>query len=332
MQQSRIDLNTAYTNFFRKVKNPSIKEKGFPNFKKKNAKNSFRVQCVNSNIKIDFERKKVKLPKLGWINYHDPRIIEKINIHSATVSKTTTDKYYVSILYDVEISEPKQIDAKTKDLKVKGLDMSLTNFFVDDEGNSPMYDRNYRIFEKKIQNIQRMLSAETKKYKKKQLRKRLARVHEHITNKRHDFIEKLSHKLVNENDVIIVETLSLKDIAKFRTWEERKNSSDKSNHGKSVHDLGWGFFLNRLKTKAEENGKIVLEANQWFASSKTCNHCGYINKDLTIEDREWICPICNNSIHRDMNAAMNLKDLGLKFLAEGSSVNADESRNGNHQR
>ena len=330
LQQSRIDLNTAYTNFFRRLKNPKIKEKGFPKFKKKNAKNSFRIQCVNSNIKIDFKRKKVKLPKLGWIKYHDPRIIEKINIHSATISKTTTNKYYISILYDVEISEPKQLHPKAKDLKVKGLDMSLTNFFVDDEGNSPMYDRNYRIFEKKIQNIQRMLSSETKKYKKKQLRKRLARVHEHIANKRHDFIEKLSYKLVNENDVIIVETLSLKDIAKFRTWEERKNSSDKSNHGKSVHDLGWGFFLNRLKTKAEENGKIILEADKWFASSKTCNHCGYINKELTVEDREWICPICNNSIQRDMNAAQNLKDLGLKFLAEGSSVNADESRNGNH--
>lgn len=330
LQQSRIDLNIAYTNFFRKVKNPSIKEKGFPNFKKKNAKNSFRVQCVNSNIKVDFKRKKVKLPKLGWVKYHDPRVIEKINIHSATVSKTTTDKYYVSILYDVEISEPKQIDTKTKDLKVKGLDMSLTNFFVDDEGNSPMYDRNYRLFENKIQNLQRMLGSETKKYKKKQLRKRLARVHEHIANKRNDFIEKISHKLVKENDIIIVETLSLKDIAKFRTWEERKNSKDKSNHGKSVHDLGWGIFLNRLKTKAEENGKIVLEADKWFASSKTCNHCGYINKDLTIEDREWICPICNNSIQRDMNAAQNLKNLGLKFLAEGSSVNADEGRNGNH--
>ena len=330
LQQSRIDLNVAYANFFRRVKNPKIKEKGFPNFKKKNAKNSFRVQCVNSNIKVDFKRKKVKLPKIGWINYHDPRIIEKINIHSATVSKTTTDKYYVSILYDVEIPEQKQLDLKAKDLKVKGLDMSLTNFFVDDEGNSPMYDRNYKKFEKKIQNIQRMLSIETKKFKKTKLRKRLAKVHEHIANKRKDFIEKLSHRLVHENDVIVVETLSLKDIAKFRTWEERKNSADKSNHGKSTYDLGWGMFLNRLKTKAEENGKMIIEANKWFASSKTCNHCGYVNKDLTIEDSEWTCPKCGSKLMRDVNAAQNLKDLGLRFLAEGSSVNADASRNGNH--
>lgn len=181
--------------------------------------------------------------------------------------------------------------------------MSLTNFFVDDEGNSPMYDRNYRKFEKKIQNIQRLLSSETKKFKKTKLRRRLARVHEHIANKRHDFIEKLSHKLVHENDVIVVETLSLKDIAKFRTWEERKNSSDKANHGKSANDLGWSMFLNRLKTKAEENGKMVLEANQWFASSKTCNHCGHVNRELTVEDREWTCPKCGSKIMRDTNAA-----------------------------
>lgn len=330
LQQSRIDLNAAYANFFRKVKNPKIKEKGFPNFKRKNAKNSFRVQCVNSNIKVDFKRKKVKLPKIGWINYHDPRIIEKLNIHSATVSKTTTDKYYVSILYDVEIPEPKQLDLKAKDLKVKGLDMSLTNFFVDDEGHSPMYDRNYRKFEKRIQDIQKRLSSETKKFKKTKLKKRLARVHEHIANKRHDFIEKLSHKLVHENDVIVVETLSLKDMAKFRTWEERKNLKDKNNHGKSVYDLGWGIFLNRLKTKAEENGKMIIEADKWFASSKTCNHCGYVNKDLAIEDREWTCPKCGSKMMRDMNAAQNLKYLGLRFLAEGSSVNAAERRNGNH--
>ena len=100
------------------------------------------------------------------------------------------------------------------------------------------------------------------------MRKRLAKAHEHVANKRKDFIEKLSYKLVHENDVIVVETLSLKDIAKFKTWEERKNSADKSNHGKS-----------------------------------TCNHCGYVNKDLTIEDREWTCPKCGSKLIRDVNAA-----------------------------
>ena len=148
-----------------------------------------------------------------------------------------------------------------------------------------------------------MLSSETKKFKRIKLRKRLAKVHEHVANKRKDFIEKLSYKLVHENDVIVVETLSLKDIAKFRAWEERKNSADKSNHGKSTYDLGWSMFLNRLKTKAEENGKMIIEANHWFASSKTCNYCGYVNKDLTIENREWTCPKCGSKLMRDTNAA-----------------------------
>lgn len=133
-------MNAAYSNFFRRIKNPKIKEKGFPNFKRKNSKNSFRIQSVNKNIKVDFKRKKVKLPKIGWISFRDPRQINDLNIHSATVSMTTTGKYFVSMLYDIEIQELKELDLKTKDLKIKGLDMSLTNFFVDDEGNSPMYD------------------------------------------------------------------------------------------------------------------------------------------------------------------------------------------------
>ena len=131
------------------------------------------------------------------------------------------------------------------------------------------------------------------------MRLRLARLHEHVANKRRDFNEKLSTKLVKENDVIVLETLSLKDISKFRKWSERKDSKDKCNHGKSVNDLGWNYFVNRLKTKAEEQGKVVVEADKWFASTKTCNTCGYVNKDLTISDRSWLCPRCGTEHHRD---------------------------------
>ena len=160
---------------------------------------------------------------------------------------------------------------------------------------------------------------------------RLARLHEHIANKRRDFNEKLSAKLVKENDVIAIETLSLKDMAKFKTWEERKELKDKSNHGKSVNDLGWCYFVNRLKAKAEEQGKIIIEANTWFASSKTCNICGYANKDLEISDRSWICPRCGTEHNRDENAAKNLKDVALMTIfTEGSLGSAAARRNGNH--
>ena len=139
LQQTRMNLGVAYQNFFRKLKDPRIpsSEKGFPKFKRKNSKNSFRTIQVGGNLKIDFEKKKIKAPKLGWISYHDDRIIEDIKIHSMTFSRTPSLKYYVSILYEDITPNRKTVDLTKSNLKVKGLDMSLTNFFVDDEGNSP---------------------------------------------------------------------------------------------------------------------------------------------------------------------------------------------------
>lgn len=321
LQQARMNLGIAYENFFRRCKDSRIpsSEKGFPKYKKKNAKNSFRTIMINGNLKIDFDKKKVKAPKIGWISYHDDRRIEDIKIHSMTFSRTQSLKYYVSILYEDVVLNKEKIDINKPNLKVKGLDMSLTNFFVDDEGNSPQYDRNYRKAEDKIAYLCQKISTTKSKSLKNKLKLRLARLYEHIANKRKDFNEKLSTQLVRENDVIVIESLSLKDMAKFRKWSERKNLTDKSNHGKSVYDLGWCFFVNRLKTKAEEQGKIVVEADKWFASSKTCNVCGYVNKDLTIQDRTWLCPRCGKEHNRDENAAINLKHL----ITEGTSGRAD---------
>ena len=332
LQQTRMNLSIAYQNFFRKLKDTKVpsSEKGFPKFKKKNSKNSFRTISVNDNLKIDFDHRKIKAPKLGWISFHDDRKIEDIKIHNMTFSRTPSLKYYISILYEDVIPNKEKVDTSREDLKIKGLDMSLTNFFVDDEGNSPQYDRNYREAEKKIIWLQEKISTTKISSLKRKLRLRLARIHEHIANKRKDFNEKLSTKLVKENDVIVIESLSLKDMAKFKKWEERKKSKDKNNHGKSVNDLGWCYFVQRLKTKAEEQGKIVIEANKWFASSKTCNICGYVNNDITIEDRSWICPKCGTEHNRDENAAINLKNVALNIFTEGTSGSAVERRNHNH--
>ena len=126
--------------------------------------------------------------------------------------------------------------------------------------------------------------------------------------------------------LIVIESLSLKDMAKFRKWSERETLTNKSNHGKSVYDLGWYAFVQRLKTKAEKQGKIVVEADKWFASSKTCNVCGYVNRDLTISDRTWLCPRCGKEHHREQNAAINLKNLihvAKSNITEGTSDRAD---------
>ena len=322
LQQANNDLRMAYQNFFRRCKDSRIpnSEKGFPKFKKKNAKNSFRTVMTSNNLQVDFERRKVKAPKLGWISFRDNRVVENIKIHSMTFSRTSSLKYYVSILYEDIVPNKEVVDVSSSNLKVKGLDMSLTNFFVDDEGNSPQYDRNYRTAEKKIAWLQNKISITKNKSLKNKLRLRLARLQEHIANKRKDFNEKLSTQLVKENDVIVIETLSLKDMAKFKKWKERQNLSDKSNHGKSVYDLGWYTFVQRLKTKAEEQGKIVMEADRWFASSKTCNICGYVNKDLTISDRTWLCPKCGKEHNRDQNAAINLKQIFTAGTADRASL------------
>ena len=330
LQQARMNLGVAYENFWRRCKDPRIPspEKGFPKFKKRNAKNSYRTVCSHNNLKVDFEKKKVKAPKIGWISFRDNRVIENIKIHSMTFSRTPSLKYYVSILYEDFVPNKTPIDANKPNLKVKGLDMSLTNFFVDDDGNSPQYDKNYRRYENKISWLNQKISTTKNSGLKRKLRLRLARIHEHIANKRKDFNEKLSSKLVEENDVVVIETLSLKDMAKFKKWSERKYAKDKSNHGKSVNDLGWSFFVQRLKTKAEEQGKIVIEANRWFASSKTCNICGYVNKDLTIQDRSWICPHCGEEHNRDKNSAINLKNIAMDNLTNVAKSNITEGTSG----
>ena len=321
LQQARMNLGIAYENFWRRCKDSRIpsSEKGFPKFKKKNLNNSYCTVCSHDNLKIDFDLKKIKAPKLGWINFRDNRRIEDIKIHSMTFSRTQSLKYYVSILYEDVVPSKEKVNLNSPNLKVKGLDMSLTNFFVDDEGNSPQYDRNYKTYEKKLSELYRRISTTKSKSLKNKLKLRLARIHEHIANKRKDFNEKLSTKLVRENDVIVIESLSLKDMAKFKKWEERRNSKDKSNHGKSVNDLGWYYFVQRLKTKAEEQGKIVIDADKWFASSKTCNICGYVNRDLTISDRTWLCPRCGKEHNRDQNAAINLKNI---FITAGTADRA----------
>jgi len=305
LQQSRIDLSAAYTNFFKSLKGKRKGEKvGFPKFHKKGRKDSYRTVLTGDNIKIDYENEKVKLPKLGWVNYRDLRKNIEGKIKSATVSRTATGKYFVSLLIEQTL-ELEGVEL-TSNLKTKGLDMSLTNFFVDDQGNSPAYERIFRNNQEKLAKLQRKVSKKTKgsnKRKKAQLRVNL--LYERIANKRKDFTQKLSTKLIRENDVIVIENLNLKAMAQCL------------NLGKSVNDLGYGEFLRQLQYKALQNNKILIEADKWFASSKTCSKCGFVHKNLQLSDRIYECPNCGHTLDRDQNAGINLKNYGLKELGLG---------------
>lgn len=317
LQQSRINLSMAYQNFFKSLKGKRKgAQVGFPKFKKKKIGSSYRTMMTNNNIQIDFESKKVKLPKVGWLNFRDKRNSFNGIIKSATVSRTPTGKYFVSLLFEQElILDGVEMSDELK-AKTIGLDASLESFFVDSNGNSPVYERLYRKHEPLLKKAQRRLSK--KKKGSKNWYKALHRVnliHEKIANKRRDFTHKLSTELVRNNQVIVVEHLSLKGM------------SQALNLGKSVMDLGYSSFVNQLKYKSLWNNKIFIQADKWFASSKTCSVCGYKNKELTLRDRKWDCPNCGSNHDRDHNAGINLKNYGLKFLGlEQPDVKPVESK------
>ena len=302
LQQARIDLSNAYMNFFKSLSGKNKGNSGFPKFHKKGQKDSYRIMCNSNNVKLDFDNKKVKIPKLGWVKYHDDRIFETSYISSVTISKSKTDKYFASFLVRFEIDDIEKIKY-SDDLIIKGLDMSMDKFYIDNEGKYPEYYKLYRQNQKKLAYLQRQVSKKklgSSNRKKAQMK--VNKLCEKIANSRKDFIEKLSTTLIRENDVIVVESLNMKAMAQCL------------NLGKSVNDLAWGMFVNRLEQKIELTDKLLIKADKFFASSQICHICGYKNKELTLKDREWDCPICGSHLLRDENAGQNLKQFGVNYL------------------
>lgn len=300
LQQSRIDLTRAYSNFFRSLQNGKGAG-GFPKFHKKGAKDSYRVMN-NGSIKMDFKKRKIRMPKMGWIKFRDDRVFDQSLISSVTISKTRTNKYCASVLCRFEISDIEKIKY-SDDLIVRGLDMSMDKFYVDNEGNHPEYYKQYRINQKRLAYLQKQVSKKVKgSANRKKAQLRVDKLYEKIANSRKDFVEKLSRKLVNENDVIVIESLNMKAMSQCL------------NLGKSVNDLAWGMFVNRIEQKMFATNKILIKADRFFASSQICYICGYRNRSLTLKDREWDCPVCGSHLMRDENAGQNLKQYGINFL------------------
>lgn len=303
LQQSNRDLQKAYSNFYKSLKGLRKGRKiGFPKFKKKKHGESYRTHGA---IHLDFDKNKLKLPLLPWINFKHKNIkswFKTAKIKNVTISRTSTEKYFASILFEGE-QDFNGYQRIENNIKVTGLDMSLDKFFIDNLGNSPDYKRIFRENEKKLAKAQRNYSRKTNGSKNKEkARLKVARIHERIKNQREDFINKLSLDLVKHNDVIVIESLSLQGM------------SQSLRLGKSIMDLGYSSFINKLQYKALWNDKILIKANKWFASSKTCSTCGYVNKNLLLQERKWECPNCGTILDRDQNAGQNLLNYGLNFL------------------
>ena len=293
LANAQMNLQTAYNSFFR---NPKI---GFPKFKsKKSNRRSYTTNCVNGNISID--NGFLKLPKVGLVKLKQHRLIlSNYKLKSVTISQTPSGKYYASVLFEYEnqIQEQELHD-------FLGLDFSMHGLYKDSNGNEPAYPRYYRQAEERLKREQRKLTLMQKGSKNRSKQRiKVANLHEKVANQRKDFLHKQSRQIANAYDCVCIENLDMKAM------------SQSLNFGKSVADDGWGMFVTFLKYKLEETGKRLVKVNRFFASSQICNVCGYKNtatKNLSI--RAWDCPECGAHHDRDINAAINIRNEGMRLV------------------
>ena len=292
LQQTRIDLKTSYANFFRKIKS---KQKTSLRFKSKhNPKHSYRTMNISNSIRV--EDNKIKLPKLGFVKFKKSREVSG-KIKSVTVSKNILNRYYISVLCETEIQKLPVLNTQI------GIDLGLKEFCITSDSEFVSNPRFLRKSEEKLKKAQRIHSHRTKDGKNRfKQQKKLFRIHEKIRNQRLDFLHKLSTRLINENQVICLEDLQVKNMVK--------------NHklAKSISDVSWSKFVELLKYKSDWYGRELVQIDKFFPSSKTCSSCGNIKKDLTLKDREYQCDSCGVKIDRDYNASLNILSEGLRIL------------------
>ena len=289
LQQCLRDLDVAYQRFFN--------GNGYPNFKSKRGKNSYRTN--GRNIHLDQDSKMIKIPKVGWIKFRDKSNFSGLTkINNITISKISSGKYFASISAEVDITAL----AKTK--KSCGIDLGLKYFCILNDGTKFENPKFLVRSEKRLRLLQKSLNRkvyDSKNYEKARIK--LAKFYEHIVNCRKDYLHKISIFLVKNYDIVCAETLRVKNMIK--------------NHklAKAISDVSWYEFYRQLEYKCSWHDKKIIKIDAYFASSQTCSNCGYKNSDVkNLDVREWTCPECSKHHDRDINAATNILNKGLYLI------------------
>ena len=288
LQHSLRHLEIAYTRFF-------TGKGGYPKFKKKNNRNSFTVPQF-----ITLKDNKLFIPKFkNGIKIKLHRELQG-NILFATISKTPTNKYFVSITVKQDYNSKNHTNQEV------GIDLGIKDLVITSNGDKYKNHKFTQKYAKKLKQAQQHLSRKTKGSKRfEKQRLKVALIHEKIANCRSDVLHKISHKLVMQNDVVYLENLNIKGLSR-------------SNLAKSINDCSWGELTRQLHYKGDWDDTYIHEINRFYPSSKTCNKCGYIKQDLILSDREWVCPSCNTRHDRDINASINILLEGKRETSAGT--------------
>ena len=292
LQQAIRNLDSAYANFFRKGGS------GFPKFKKKGCKDSFRIPIACT---INYDNWTIKVAKIGTIRFfkgHNKQINGKIK--SYTITHTSTDRYFISVLYETEDR------AKLNNNKSVGIDVGVKDFAVLSDGKVFENQKYLKSSLRKLRVLQRSVSRRYRQDKNKEEQsnnwrkavRQVAKLQEHIAFQRYDYLHKVSTWIAENYSTVCVETLNVKGMLK--------------NHhlARAISDCGWSMFLNMLEYKCDSLVKI----DKWFASSQTCFECGHKEKAVkNLNVREWTCPVCGTHHDRDLNAARNIEREGLSL-------------------
>ncbi len=317
LQQVCLNLGIAFNNFFER-------RASYPRFKSRHGKQSLQYP---SNVKI--EEGYLKVPKIGLVFAKIHRPIEG-KLKTVTITKNCCEQYYASILFEDGKDQPES----SIEGKAIGIDLGLTHFAITSDGSKFDHPKWLKKHEHNLKIKQQQLSRKQKgSNNRNKARNKVAKVHNKISNCRSDYNHKLSRRIVDENQVICVENLNVKGMVKKRCdpalcgavsfraakdarlvleWGERAPRHHKLS--KAISQVGWGQFCTMLKYKAEQEGKIYQEVDRFFPSSKTCNVCLNQVSNLTLDLRIWECSICHTLHDRDINAAINIREEGLRIL------------------